>query len=164
MKYILLTCPTFLFLTISGTLSAQSVDAQRYVNAQGVEVIQSRQQFLPDNTSTLPVKPTPVIKENISNPNTLMHSQSNPASLNTKLQISTKEQAQRDHERAAILNQELANEVTALQTKLKILNSPSMKAKLSDQELLRLQETASAHEQNIRSLNSEINRMSAQTK
>ena len=164
MKYIPAYCPVFLLLITANNLFAQSIDAQRYVNAQGVEVIQSRPQPKLEETPSQPSKSTLNIKENINNSKPLTPAQGSQHSSSGKLQISTIEQGERDRERLAILNQELMSEVAALQTKSKILHSPTMKAKLSEQELQRLQETTNAHEQNIRALNSEISRATVQVK
>lgn len=127
---------------------AQTSEAARYTNQQGIEIIQNRPAEQPASAS----KPT-VAAAKPSAPE--------PAAAgvrDARFQISPKDQAERDRDRLAILRQELLKEMEGYQAKNKILHSPSMQASLTDDQLQRVRDTAHAHEQNIRDLNSEINR------
>jgi hypothetical protein len=52
----------------------------------------------------------------------------------------------------------MRSENAALESKIRVLQSPAMRAKLDPEQLKRLQETTLEHEKNIRALTSEINR------
>lgn len=138
-------------LILTGSAAqAQNSDAARYVNEQGIEVIQPRRSAAaPDSTAALP-KASAVKK--IAGPA--------PAGRNdSKMQVSVKEQLTRDEDRLTILTEELALEGKAFENKIKIMQTPAMKAKLSPEELTRLQETMVGHEKNMRALRAEIGRV-----
>lgn len=137
-------------------VQAQSIDAERYVNAQGVEVIQGRRAApaaapapAPE-ADNAPVPPTPARPVLRTEP----AAQARPAAF----QIGAGEQDARDRDRLAILKQEMHAENSALEQKIRILQSPEMRAKLDPEQLKRLQETTLEHERNIRALTVEINR------
>ena len=142
-----LACAIVLSCTVSDA-PAQSTEAARYVNPQGIEVIQARR----------PPAPEAERADKASAPKKT-GSTAPPASIDGKLQVSAKEQSTRDEDRLAILSQELARESASLENKVKILQTPAMKAKLSEDELKRLQETLLDHEKNMRALNAEISRV-----
>lgn len=125
---------------------AQTSEAARYTNQQGIEIIQNRPAEQPATASKLPVE---AAKPRAPEP---------AAAKDARLQISAKDQAERDRDRLAILRQELLKEMEGYQAKNKILHSSSMQASLTDDQLQRVRDTAHSHEQNIRDLNSEINR------
>lgn len=95
-----------LLFTCGGAL-AQSTEAARYVNHQGVEVIEARR--------PLPTKVDPVQAEKPSGPR--MVAGAAPASaVEAKLQVSAQEQRGRDEDRMTILKRELAVESAAFET------------------------------------------------
>jgi len=127
-------------------VNAQSIDAERYVNAQGVEVIQGRR-------SAPPVQTVPGT-DGSATPAGAPAAGARPAAF----QIGAGEQGARDRERLAILKQEMDAENSALEQKVRVLSNAQLRAKLDPEQLKRLQETTLEHERNIRSLTSEINR------
>lgn len=137
----------------AGGACCQTTDAARYLNPQGIEVIQPRRQVAVDDAHPRVEKPGGVVKA------TPAAAASAAASAGGKMQVTAQEQRSRDEDRLAILNAELATESKALETKLRILATPAMQGKLSPDDLKRLQETAVDHEKNIRSLNAEIGRV-----
>ncbi len=132
--------------------SAQTTDATRYTNAQGVEVIQNRP---PAPLAATAAAPAAVTEKPA---NTGKPAKEAASAHDARFQIAAREQNERDRDRLAILRQELLKEMEDYQTKSRILHSPSMKSSLTEEQLQRLQQTAHAHEQNIRDLNAEINR------
>jgi len=136
---------------------AQSSDAERYINAQGVEVIQGRRLAAPSvpapamATPADGAVPAPAAKPPARN---AQAAEARPAAF----QIGAGEQGARDRERLAILKQEMDAENSALEQKVRILSNAQLRAKLDPEQLKRLQETTLEHERNIRSLTSEINR------
>ena len=138
----LATAPSF--------VQAQSAEAWRRINAQGVEVIQARAPAQQEE------------KVRIQKPaGTRVASQDGSAALvaaDPMLQVSPPQQRSRDEGRLDILTHELAAESAALDKQLRILQSPTLRNKLSGDELKRLEETALDHEKNLRALNAEIGR------
>ena len=148
------TAALLLLLPVAGA-SAQSTEAARYVNPQGIEVIQARRPPSAEESRPAPAKQSVVVKTAPgSSP-----AAPGAAAASGKMQVTAQEQRSRDEDRLAILNAELATESKALETKLRILATPAMQGKLSPDDLKRLQETAVDHEKNIRSLNAEIGRV-----
>jgi hypothetical protein len=141
------------FALLGAGASAQSTEAARYVNPQGIEVIQARRAPASEERAHGTDKPGVVIKTAPA------AAAAGAASMGGKMQVTAQEQRSRDEDRLAILNAELATENKALETKLRILSTPAMQAKLTPDELRRVQETAADHEKNIRSLNAEIGRV-----
>ena len=142
-------------LTLAATdVAAQSTDAARYVNSQGIEVIQPRRPPAPE-----PGKTGPADKADRTGSVSSAGSATPAAPIDAKLRVSAKDQASRDQDRLDILNQELADETKAFETKARILQTPEMKAKLDDEGLKRLQETIIEHGKNIRALQAEISRV-----
>jgi hypothetical protein len=143
----------------AGSLKAQSTDASRYVNSQGVEVIQGRRQTSLDRVEQ-PAKANSASSEaSAPVPGTRRQQ-----ATDEHFQISAAEQDKRDRDRLAILQQELMSEATDIQTKWKVLNTPSLKATLSDEAAVRLRENIHAHESNLRALNTEISRVQAEAR
>jgi hypothetical protein len=136
---------------------AQS-DASRYINAQGVEVIQGRR--APQAAPAAAAADTAAGEAPAQVP--AARPKAGPAEAGqarkAAFQIAAGEQDARDRDRLAILNEEMRSENAALESKIRILQSPAMRAKLDPEQLKRLQETTLEHERNIRSLTSEINR------
>ena len=125
---------------------AQTSEAARYTNAQGIEVIQNRQAELP----AVAAKPAAEAPRPRAPDTAAVH--------DARFTISAREQNDRDRDRLAILRQELMKEMEGFQAKNKILHSTSMQASLTEEQLQRVRDTSHAHEQNIRDLNAEINR------
>lgn len=138
-------------------VQAQAIDAPRYVNAQGVEVIQGRRaaRLAPtagigseDGDASAPVSRAQAIPKSAE-----------PArAMVAGYQIAAGEQQQRDRDRLSILEQEMHAEHVALEAKIRVLQDPATRAKLDTEQFKRLQETTLAHEKNIRALHSEIAR------
>lgn len=149
MKFLPTTFSAVLLLTGSSSAFCQATDAARYVNAQGIEVIQARRPVTPPEPVVQAPKAGAVLK-NAAAPIV--------ANGDSKLQVSAKEQRNRDQDRLVILTEELATESKAFENKIKIMQTPAMRSKLSSDELARLQETMVDHEKNMRSLNAEISR------
>jgi small-conductance mechanosensitive channel len=82
-----------------------------------------------------------------------------PAALESKFLIPAKEQAARDLDRLAVLQEELKLETAAFNTKRKILEAPATNSRLGPDERGRVQEAIVRHEQNIRALNAGIARI-----
>lgn len=144
-------------LGIAAGAAAQSTDATRYTNGQGVEIIQNR--AAPAPAAALPAAvpaPAPAPAAGGAVP---ARAQGDNAALRTAhFQIPPQEQKARDRDRVDILRQELMKELQDYETKNKVLRTPEMKAGLDPEQLARLQETLQAHERNIRDLNAEITR------
>jgi hypothetical protein len=140
-------CATLLTLAFPATAAfAQSADAARYVNAQGIEVIQSRR-------TVAAQAPVTEAAKNVPRPPAA------PAAVDAKLLIPAKEQAARDQDRLSILKAELKDETSAFETKLRILQAPAANGKLSADERQRIEEAMTRHQNNIRALNAEIARI-----
>ena len=130
---------------------AQSSDASRYVNPQGVEVIGGRRSG-PVEQGAVPV----------SRPALTPSASSAAKSGDSRLQVSPRQQSARDEDRLVILNSELKKEADAFETKLRIVQTPALKAKLSTDDLARVEAGLVDHERNVRSLNAEIGRVRIQ--
>ncbi len=151
-----LSCAT-LWCISPAVLYAQAIDAPRYINAQGVEVIQGRRAAKPGPSAGIdseggdasgPVSGAQAIPK-----------RPEPARVMAAgYQIAAGEQQQRDRDRLSILEEEMHAENVALESKIRVLQDPAMRAKLDAEQLKRLQETTLAHEKNIRALHSEIGR------
>lgn len=151
--------PTFAclawILSCATGASAQSVEATRYVNPDGVEVIQARPQAQAGTRGSVVESDTGSVE-----PRTVKSSSTSrvpaAAAADPRLQVSGREQKARDKDRLAILNQELYKEIAEYETKSKVLRTPSMRGSLPDADLARLREIASDHEKNIKALMAEI--------
>jgi hypothetical protein len=147
-----------LFGLATPALQAQSIDAPRYVNAQGVEVIQGRR---------APSVPVPAVAVGEGG---RQGAAPGPTSKTVKMQadaaqarpasyqIGAGEQQQRDRDRRAILEDELRAEHVSLDSKIRVLQSAELRGKLDPDALKRLQETTLDHEKNIRALHAELTR------
>jgi hypothetical protein len=128
-------------------VQAQQSDATRYRNAQGIEVIQNRGAQVREE----PRSPPAASAAAASQPKTVAQE--------AAFQISAKEQAERDRDRKAILQDELAKEMEAYQTKMRMLQANAVQASLPDDQVVRLKEMAVAHEKNIHALHAELGRI-----
>jgi len=151
-----MACATLLCIS-PAVLHAQAIDASRYINAQGVEVIQGRRAAKP--------APSPGTGSDVGDASgPASGAQAIPKStlparpMAAGYQIAAGEQQQRDRDRLSILEEEMHAENVALESKIRVLQDPAMRAKLDAEQLKRLQETTLAHEKNIRALHSEIAR------
>ena len=113
----------------SSAACAQTSEAARYTNQQGIEIIQNR----PASAAKLPVE---TAKPRAPEPATVK---------DARFQVSAKDQAERDRDRLAILRQELLKEMEGYQAKNKILHSSSMQASLTDDQLQRVRDTVHTH-------------------
>ena len=73
--------------------------------------------------------------------------------------VSVADQAVRDIDRLAILQQELSKEVSLLHRASHSLATPELKSKLAAEEVQRLAYLSGLHEQNIKALTAEIKRV-----
>ena len=158
-RYLASACAALVSMLAPFGVHAQSADASRYVNAQGVEVIQGRRVAPPaaprvDAPASADEPPQPQATAARPNPRA---ADAGPAKR-AAFQIAAGEQDARDRDRLAILNEEMRSENAALESKIRVLQSPAVRAKLDPEQLKRLQETTLEHEKNIRALTSEINR------
>ncbi|TXF99526.1 hypothetical protein [Massilia arenae] len=139
-------------------VQAQAIDAPRYVNAQGVEVIQGRRAARPAPTAGVGSEDgnaSGPVSRALAIPKSAEPARATAAGY----QIAAGEQQQRDRDRLSILEQEMHAENVALESKIRVLQDPAMRAKLDAEQFKRLQETTLAHEKNIRALHSEIARV-----
>lgn len=152
-----ISCATLLCI-LPPVAYAQAVDAPRYINAQGVEVIQGRRAAKPAPAANL----GDASGSDVSGPESgvqAMPKKVEPArAMAASYQIAAGEQQQRDRDRLGILEEEMRAENVALESKIRVLQDPTMRAKLDADQLKRLQETTLEHEKNIRALHSEIAR------
>lgn len=122
----------------------QGLEAKRYRNADGVEVLTSR---------ALPPAPAPAPVQGVA---------AGPARASggmPTVRVAPQDQATRDRDRLAILNGELMLEAQALSTKRQALNSPRAGLDLTSVQVQALRDDVARHEENIRALNREIRRM-----
>ena len=123
--------------------AVEPLEASRYKNADGIEVLTSRK---------TPVVPAPVA----SKPQAaeVRVSASSPIVMVRK--IDPQLQAERDRDQKTILMQELVNEGRALEQKRQSLRAPRSALELTADQQQTLREQIARHESNVRSLNSEI--------
>lgn len=147
-------CAVLATLAGSGVL-AQSTDAARYVNRQGIEIIQSRGNApsigggrARDTESSKPAIAKRVAKFTAT-----------PAVSGGKLFISTKQQAARDQDRLAILQEELKAERTAFESIRRGLQASAADATVGPEQRRNMEEWMVRHQRNIRALNTEIGRV-----
>lgn len=139
---------------------SQATEAARYVNAQGIEVIQARANNPVADQSAL--NPTPVAtpappRRSFSVANGAANiAQAFRVSNDPKLHISAREQSARDRDRLTILQQELMKELTAYEQKTRLLKRSAINGAMPKDEIDRLREVTIDHEKNIRALNAEI--------
>lgn len=119
----------------------------RYIDAQGVEVIHDRGapavDAIPTVFKTSMPAPVPV-----------------PAA-SPKLTIAPAEQAARDRDRVAILEQELDRESRAYADVWAKLNPPARTPKPAPEDAVHMSEQLSAHQNNIQALHAELRRARA---
>jgi hypothetical protein len=141
-------------LTVACAATAQPIEAARYVNAQGVEILVSRNSPKPQEAAAsqaaTPVPPIAAhsVKEGTANANITL--------ARNEHRVNPGQQAARDDERRRILLQELLGERQQLETKHKALRSPHAPTDLSALQRHQLNEAVERHESNIKSLNREI--------
>lgn len=111
-------------------------EAVRYRDAQGIEIIGGRATLVPAPAPARPA-PAPLAQQAAS----------------ARWQIAPPEQQARDRERLAILRQEMANEMAAIDTSAH--SPPARDAESTN----RAREQLRRHQQNIRALNAEIRRI-----
>ncbi len=129
--------------------AAAQIAANRYVDAQGVEVIVNRDAArTPDKAEIAGAPSKPADKGGLQ-PARLM--------LDPKLRISAAEQDRRDRDRVGILRQEL--EMEAGKYAALVQKTQPGAGKLSAAETQRLTEELYAHQKNIESLNAELRRV-----
>lgn len=158
--------PTLLIAAVFAPVCAawaQSTEATRFVNGQGVELIQNR--ALPISASAPTASPQGTVQSKMAAdiPSATSIAHARPAKTmvavpDTRFQVSPEVQKARDLDRIDILRQELMMELGDFEAKNKVLRNPAMRAGLDEQQLKRLEEGLQAHERNIRDLNAEITR------
>ncbi|MFC0253908.1 hypothetical protein [Massilia consociata] len=149
-KYVIMTA----LMSLAAAACAQDVPAQRYVDAQGVEIIQNRAAPRPaPAASRTPARP-------VAGAGTPAASPGAPVS-DARFQISAAEQGARDREREAILRQELETEMKKFEAATKTLAQAEQAARSQPHVgavLKQLKEVLHAHQQNIESLGAELQR------
>ena len=144
-------------LTFTGTVAAANIEAERYIGAQGIEIIHNRGiKPVPDEKAAPDASNRP--QKSSVNTKAIVPAMNNPLAQESKLRISSKEQSALDNDRLAILNQELMTEAATFQTKWKALHSANLKTVMSEEEIVKLQLSVAEHEKNIRALSAEIKR------
>jgi hypothetical protein len=138
---------------------AQGLEASRYVNAQGVEMLVSR-------NSARPVEAVPEDTRDAATPTAAAvtgkaakaatGSAFVPVALRETQRVSGQQQTARDQDRQRILVQELMTEEQQLELKRRLLRSPRAQADLTADEQRRINEAIERHESNIRSLQREM--------
>jgi len=123
---------------------AETIDAVRYIDPHGVEIIQNRPR--PAQAASAGVMPTVANRPHIEE-----------ASSATHAHVSVAEQAERDKVRAQVLNEELMTEAGALANDWKQLHGPARMT--DDQQVAKLQHSIADHESNIRQINAELRRV-----
>ncbi len=137
--------------------AAHTVEAERFMSAQGVEMIHGRN----SNAAGLEEKPASAskAKSGVSGAVSDNHSTTKGHDIDFGSTVPPKDQIDKDRDRLAILQQELRKELAMFQRKTHVMQTPGLKAKLDDENLLRLSAEIADHEQNVRSLNAEIGRV-----
>jgi chromosome segregation ATPase len=124
----------------------QPIEASRYKNAEGVEILTSR---------GAPVAPSPSHAVESRTP------ASSAASARRSAPEDTASERERERERLNILTSELISEGRALESKRLALRSPRVAIDLSSEQQQSLRDEVERHENNVRALNREIKRVSA---
>ena len=146
---------------------AQSLEASRYVNAQGVEMLVSRNSAPP--VEAAPDKARDAARDAVKDaaPATAAAAASKatkassgnafvPVAMRETYRVSGQQQSARDEDRQRILVQELMTEEQQLELKRRLLRSPRAQADLTADEQRRITEAIERHESNIRSLQREM--------
>ena len=148
-----LLCAALACLACSaGAASAQQAPAQRYIDAQGVEIIQNRD-------AARPVSATAAAQPRAGAVRTPAAA---TAAADPKLQVSATEQSARDLDRAAILREELAQEMRKFEAASKALVQGEQAARAQPEAgsaLPRLKEILHTHQQNIEAISAELRRV-----
>ena len=133
-----------LLLGGAGSASAQ-ISATRYIDAQGVEVIQSRRAAVPGTEAGAPAAPARKVKTD-----NLMY--------DPKLQVSAAEQARRDRDRVAILQQELDVEARKYEAAFQRAQGGGPDNKPNADDAQRINEELYERQKNIQALTAELRR------
>ncbi len=147
----ILTCA--LLACLADVALAQQAPAQRYIDAQGVEIIQNRDAARPSAVASGRVAPVPKAAA------------ATGAASDPKLQVGAAEQAARDLDRAAILREELAHETRKFEAASRALVQSEKAARTQQQDpatLKQLNELLHTHQQNIQSITAELQRAGVQ--
>lgn len=140
-------CIIIIYLMSAGGAWAQAAPAQRYMDDQGVEIIQNR--AAPPRPAVAVVaarEPAPGPAQTTADP---------------RLRIGQAEQAARDRDREAVLREELGQETRKFEAATKALAQAEHAARSQPQAaaiLKQLKEVLHAHQQNILSLHAELQR------
>lgn len=138
----------------AGGAGAQQAPAQRYMDAQGVEIIQNR-------GAPRPAMPEPARGGSVRT------APAAPAALavaDPRLQVSAAEQSERDLDREAILREELGAETRKFEAATKALVRAEQAARGQPEVgavLKQLEAVLHSHQQNIESITAELQRTRA---
>jgi hypothetical protein len=137
---------------------AQSLEASRYVNARGVEMLVSRNSARPVEAAPDEAREaaTPLAAATVNGAKAATGSAFVPVALRETQRVSGPQQSARDQDRQRILLQELMTEEQQLELKRRLLRSPRAQADLTADEQRRIHEAIERHESNIRSLQREM--------
>jgi hypothetical protein len=135
--------------------AAQTIEASRYVNAQGVEILVSRSSPKPPEAS---VAETPVAaaRATVVASSKAVAGPDMNADAGALRRVTHPQQTSRDEERRRILTRELLTEEQQLDVKRRLLRSPRAQTDLSAQELRRVNEEVQRHEANTKALQHEL--------
>lgn len=139
----------FLLACAAVAALAQPAPAQRYVDAQGVEIIQNRDA----------PRPAAADAPRASRPRAAGGGVQ--AAADPKLRISAAEQAERDLDRAAILREELGQETRKFEAATQALAKAEKAARgqpQADAVLKQLKDMLHVHQQNIQAISLEMQR------
>lgn len=142
------TILSLLFLLGAGAANAQ-ISATRYIDADGVEVIQNRAAAVPVAASAQ-AAPVPVAFAKKANKDELLY--------DSKFHVSAAEQAGRDRDRVAILQHELDTESRKYEAAHKRIQDSAAGNKPSADEAKLMTENLYDHQKNIQTLNAELRR------
>lgn len=143
------TILSLLFLLGAGAANAQ-ISATRYIDADGVEVIQNRAAAVPVAASAKAPPLAPVAYAKKVNKDELLY--------DSRFNVSAADQAHRDRDRVAILQHELDTESRKYEAAYKRIQDSAAGNNPSADEAKRMTEDLYDHQKNIQTLNAELRR------
>lgn len=153
-RAVTIACAMLANLSFGGAF-AQSSEAARYVNRQGIEIIASRGSASSGLGERMPERRA----SKLADPKKMPRPAALSAAIPDRLFVSARQQAARDQDRLAILQEELKAETTAFESKRRLLHEATTSAKLGPEERRLSEEAMRRHQSNIRALNAEIGRV-----
>lgn len=149
----------FLFMLGWSMTATAQIEATRYIDAQGIEVIHNRNagagSQVAKTTEDARVKVGPLVTPVIPSK---VRQVASTSAQDPRMQISAGEQASRDRDRVAILQEELTLEAGKYADAFKRSQDKPEGRKLSAAEIQRINEELYEHQRNIQSLHAELRR------